>query len=102
MDHPLYRFFKVLSQSAENADSRKSLLAIAAKMRDECPRIGYLFLFYISSICHQGSRGDMGPSIRQAMDAYKAICTKLEVEWVKQLGHDLEVQKQTPKYILKI
>jgi hypothetical protein len=36
----------------------------------------------------------MGPSIKQAMDTYKAICTKLEVEWVKQLGHDLEVQNQ--------
>lgn len=95
MEQPIYRFFKVLCQSAEQSDSRKHLLGIATKMHQECARIGYLFLWYLSSIDNsndllsRSSRGN-GPSVEQAVAAYKDICKSVQSDWDKVMVKDLE------------
>jgi hypothetical protein len=94
MEQPLYCFFKTLCTSGEETDTRRFLLSTLRKMIEECKRIGYLFLFFLSSIERENkrlSRGNGWPSVEQAVVTYKSICTTMDVEWEKQLSKDLEV-----------
>ena len=92
MEEPIYRFFKILCQASEEAGSRKSMLAIVARMCEECARIGYLFLFFLSNIGRERRlRADSGPTAEQTVAAYKDIAKQMDTDWDKQLAKDLEV-----------
>uniref|UniRef100_A0A914LBP3 SOSS complex subunit A homolog n=1 Tax=Meloidogyne incognita TaxID=6306 RepID=A0A914LBP3_MELIC len=108
MEQPLYRFFKTLCRSGEETDTRQFLLSILKKMMEECNRIGYLFLFFLSSIEREnnvsgsgggggsgrssrlGNNGSSWPSVDQAVGTYKTVCQLMDTEWEKQLAKDLE------------
>ncbi|CAK5090647.1 unnamed protein product [Meloidogyne enterolobii] len=104
MEQPFYRFFKTLCRSGEETDTRQFLLSILKKMMEECNRIGYLFLFFLSSIEREnngngggsgrssrlGNNGSSWPSVDQAVETYKTVCQLMDTEWEKQLAKDLE------------
>uniref|UniRef100_A0A914GUH6 SOSS complex subunit A homolog n=1 Tax=Globodera rostochiensis TaxID=31243 RepID=A0A914GUH6_GLORO len=91
-DHPIFTLFRVIAQSEEGAESRKSLLMILAKMRNECACVGYLFLSFLRKVESDAAsrRGGGEEESRRASDTYRSLCETMELSLETVLIRDLE------------
>ncbi|KAI3420336.1 Integrator complex subunit 3 [Globodera pallida] len=91
-DHPIFTLFRVIAQSEEGAESRKSLLMILAKMRNECACVGYLFLSFLRKVESDAALRRVGgeEASRRASDTYRSLCETMELSLETALIRDLE------------
>ncbi|KAL3072695.1 hypothetical protein niasHS_017669 [Heterodera schachtii] len=92
VDNPIFILFRVIAQSEDGSEVRKSLLNILAKMRKECACVGYLFLSFMRKVENEmemrRENGDL--EVKGVADTYRSLCGATESDLEGALVSDLE------------